>query len=108
MSLPPLTHLQFLVLGILREGLQLGSQVREELAAHGVDKSGPAFYQLMARLEDGGLVIGRYDIIDVDGQRLRQRAYRITATGHRAWDTSRDFYLAAIRQFDPDRGLADA
>jgi len=108
MSLPPLTHLQFLVLGILRDGTQLGSVIRDELATHGVRKSGPAFYQLMARLEDGGMVSGRYESKEIEGQRVRLRAYRLTADGQRAWDASRDFYLSTIREFDPDRGLADA
>lgn len=107
MSLPRVSHLQFLVLGVLRDGVQLGSEIRNELADHGVHKSGPAFYQLMARLEDARLVTGRYDTRVVEGQQIRQRAYRITAHGQAAWSDSREFYLAAICRFGPE-GLADA
>ena len=48
--IPKITHLQFLVLGQLRGQEQAGRVLREALAAHGVRRSAPAFYQLMARL----------------------------------------------------------
>ena len=54
--IPDITHLQFLVLGMLRGGERLGRTVRRSLARHGVARTGPAFYQMMARLEDAGLV----------------------------------------------------
>ena len=58
MSLPRITHLQFLVLDILTTGQEFGRQLRKQLAANGVRKSGPGFYQLMARMEDGWRVMG--------------------------------------------------
>ena len=59
--LPTLTHLQFLVLGVLRADEQPGRIVREALASYGVRRSGPAFYQLMARLERARLIEGWYE-----------------------------------------------
>ena len=50
-ALPSLTHLQFLVLGVLRTDEQSGRVIRQALHAYGIRRSGPAFYQLMARLE---------------------------------------------------------
>ena len=93
-TLPRLTHLQFLVLGLLRAGEQPGRVVREALAAHGVRRTAPAFYQLMARLERDGLVEGWYDQVIVGGQAVTERRYRIRPAGARVWTEARDFYAA--------------
>ncbi len=77
----PLPHLQFAVLGVLGAGDLPGREIRSELGQLGVDKSGPAFYRLMARLEESGLVEGRYEQEVVSGQMLRERRYRATAEG---------------------------
>jgi len=55
-NLPPITHLQFLVLGVLLGGEQSGRTIREAIARYGVRRTGPAFYQMMARLERESLV----------------------------------------------------
>jgi DNA-binding PadR family transcriptional regulator len=94
MPLPDLTHLQFLVLTTLLEGEQTGRYIRERLADEGQRKTGPAFYQMMARLEDSGLVKGWYDQRIIEGQIIKERRYKLTATGERAWAEVRDFYLA--------------
>jgi DNA-binding PadR family transcriptional regulator len=103
-----LPYLQFLVLGTLLEGVRTGREVRARLRDHSVKKSGPAFYQLMGRLEDAGFVRGAYDQEIVDGQIIKQRRYEVTARGTKAWEASRDFYLRSIRDFDERRGLAGA
>jgi DNA-binding PadR family transcriptional regulator len=90
--IPRLTHLQFLVLGQLRDGERPGRVIRDALAAHGVKRSAPAFYQLMARLERDGLVQGWYEPVIVGDQAVRERRYRITASGTRAWRQTRLFY----------------
>ena len=107
-QLPRLSHLQFVVVGILRNGWIPGRTVREELKRFEIRKSGPAFYQLMARLEDAGLVKGKYDQEIVDGQIIRQRHYTLTSDGSRAWEASRDFYMTVIRGLDPAAGAAGA
>ena len=91
-TLPTLTHLQFLVLGVLRTDDQPGRVVRQVLASYGVRRSGPAFYQLMARLERERLVEGWYEQISVGDQAVTERRYRITADGTRRWNRAQAFY----------------
>jgi DNA-binding PadR family transcriptional regulator len=95
--LPAITHLQFLVLGLLRDHAQAGRDIRAELQRHGVRRTAPAFYQMMARLEDAGLVEGWYDRKVVEGQLIKERHYRLRPAGARAWRVTRDFYLARLR-----------
>ncbi len=94
-QVPSLTHLQFLVLSRLRGGPATGRELRDRLEEYSVRKSGPAFYQLMARMEDGGIVKGWYQQQIVDGQIIRERHYEITAQGHAAWDKTSEFYRQA-------------
>jgi DNA-binding PadR family transcriptional regulator len=94
MPLPEITHLQFLVLAILTDGELAGREVRDRLAEAGERKSGPAFYQFMARLEAAGFVEGWYDQKVVDGQIIKERRYRVTGAGSKAFEDTRDFYLA--------------
>ena len=93
--IPEITHLQFLVLGMLRGGERPAAHVRRALARHGVRRTGPAFYQMMARLEDAGLVAGEYDQKIVDGQIIKERRYALTARGEAAWTATRAFYSDA-------------
>lgn len=95
-SLPGVTHLQFAVLSQLLRGEQPGRLVRRALSRLGERRSAPAFYQMMARLEEAGLVSGRYDQRVLDGQLIKERHYRVTAAGQRAWERTRDFYEAQI------------
>jgi DNA-binding PadR family transcriptional regulator len=102
--IPDITHLQFLVLGMLRGGDRPGRLLRRALARHGVERTGPAFYQMMARLEDAGLVAGEYEQKVVDGQIIKERCYAITRRGDTAWSSTRAFYHEAIGAYGP--GLA--
>jgi DNA-binding PadR family transcriptional regulator len=95
--LPTLTHLQFLVLGILRTDEQPGRVLRQALATYGVRRSGPAFYQLMARLERTRLVEGRYEQVTVGDQAVTERRYRITPEGARLWTRAQSFYDEVAR-----------
>ncbi len=103
MSLPRITHLQFSVLAFLQGGERSGRAVRGSLAELGLRRSGPAFYQLMSRLEDAGLVEGRYEQKVIDGQIIKERFYAISAGGQEAWQATRDFYAEAIRSTEPAR-----
>lgn len=106
---PQLTHLQFKVLGLLLERHEpSGLWLRDELRSAGVRQSGPAFYQMMARLEDGGLVAGRYRRRSVDGQPIKERIYQVSAAGLAAWRETRDFYLEILRAVGPEEGLLGA
>ncbi len=94
--LPAITHLQFLVLGLLQDQPHAGRDIRAELQRHGVRRTAPAFYQMMARLEDAGLVEGWYDQKVVEGQLIKERHYRLRPAGARAWRVTRDFYLSRL------------
>lgn len=93
MPLPRLTHLQFLVLTELARGTGRGRDLRERLHGAGVRQSGPAFYQMMALLEDAGFVRGRYEQQVVAGQIIRERHYRVEAGGKKALQDSKRFYI---------------
>ena len=98
--MPAITHLQFLVLGLLRDAERPGRYLRRALAKRGVARSAPAFYQMMARLEDAGLVDGAYDQKIVDSQIIKERRYTLTTAGEQAWTSTRTFYAEAIAEFD--------
>ena len=106
--IPDITHLQFLVLGMLRRGERPGRLVRRALAKHGVERTGPAFYQMMARLEDAGLVAGEYEQKVVDGQIIKERRYALTPRGDAAWTSTRAFYSDAIGAYGPAFAKATA
>ena len=92
--IPPITHLQFLVLGCLADGEQPGRVIRETIAAFGVRRSGPAFYQMMSRLERDRLVDGWYEQVTVGDQAVTERRYRIRPAGSRLWRETAEFYEA--------------
>ena len=96
-ALPTLTHLQYLVLGVLRSDEQPGRVLRQALASYGVRRSGPAFYQLMARIERAGLVEGWYEQVTVGDQAVTERRYRITRDGIRQWAAASAFYEELAR-----------
>ena len=108
MGLPKLSHLQFLVLGILRGGELRGRDIRERLKDFGVRKSGPAFYQLMARLEDSSFVRGRYEQEIVKSQMIRERCYKIRAHGISTWNDCRDFQSTIIEELGGVTGVGRA
>lgn len=98
--LPELSHLQIAVLGLLGAEPHRGAGIRSHLGSLSVHQTGPAFYQMMARLEEAGLAEGWYEQKVVAGQIIKERHYRITPAGRRAWREARDFYrqiLAAAR-----------
>ena len=90
MGLPDLTHLQFAIVDVLGPREKSGRELRQGLRERGIRKSGPAFYQLMARLEEAGVVKGRYD-----QKIVKERRYKITGSGVRARERALDFYLKA-------------
>lgn len=95
--LPVLTHLQFLVLGVLRTEPQAGRTLRQALSAYGIKRTGPAFYQLMARLEKDRLVDGWYEQIAAGDQLVTERHYKVTVEGARRWKEARAFYEHVAR-----------
>ena len=95
-ELPPLSHLQFLALGVILSNDEPGRVIRDVVADYGVRRTGAAFYQLMARLERDGFIEGWYEPIVVGDQAVRERRYRITPAGSRAWKQTRSFYETVV------------
>lgn len=95
MKVPDITHLQFAVLSIIGGTERSGRTIREKLAEFKVKKTGPAFYQLMARMEENGLVKGWYEQEIIDGQIIKQRFYKAKGKGITAANKAREFYLGA-------------
>ncbi len=91
-NLPELSHLQFAVLDVLGTAQMSGKDLRTGLGELGINKSGPAFYQMMARMEDAKLVDGSYTQQVIDGQIIKQRQYKITGNGIRALNDTKQFY----------------
>jgi hypothetical protein len=85
------------VLGILLDGELSGRELRARLADRDERKSGPAFYQFMARLEGAELVKRWYDQKVIDGQLIKERRYKIADQGISAWESVRDFYAEHTR-----------
>ena len=94
-----LSQLQIAVLGLLLGGELKGRDLRAELQIHRRKKSAPAFYQMMSRIEDSGLVKGKYSKRVVGGQQIRERSYRITAAGRRAHDEASAFLRPFLLSF---------
>lgn len=101
--LPIITHLQFVVLDLLRDQPRAGRDIRQELGRYGVRRSAPAFYQMMARLEDSSYIEGWYEQHVIDGQLIKERNYRIRPAGVRACSATRNFYAATLRGLRPAR-----
>ena len=106
-ELPGLTHLQFLVLGVLLSGQQSGRAVREAIGQYGIRRSAPAFYQMMSRLERDGIVEGWYEQTKVGDQFVTERRYRTTAAGSRMWERAYGFY-EGVRGRVSERRWSDA
>lgn len=92
MSLPDPSHLQLAVLSCLGSGEMSGRELRAALKMEGIRRSGPGFYQLMARLEDAKWVEGWHNEFELYGQPVRERRYKITATGRKARAAALQFY----------------
>jgi len=91
-----LTEQQFKIVEALIPGERFGKELRAHLKACGFRKSGPAFYQLMARMEEAGLVRGWYDQKIVDGQIIKQRRYKALGKAMRSFDETRQFFGGAV------------
>jgi DNA-binding PadR family transcriptional regulator len=92
MLLPDLTHLQMVLIEALGARRMSGRELRAALKKLKVNKSSPAFYQLMSRMEEGDFVKGEYEDKTIEGVPIRERFYRITGHGVKAYDAARRFY----------------
>jgi DNA-binding PadR family transcriptional regulator len=94
---PEVTHLQFLVMRLILDGVVSGRSLHKELEARGARMSRPAFYQLMMRLEDGKLLESWFERRESGGYVVRETHYRVTAPGKRAMQTVQTFYIPLVQ-----------
>lgn len=94
--MPAAARVRSLVLASLADSGRTARELRATLAEHGVRQSLPAFFEMMAGLEDDGLVTGRDELRDRGGQTFQERAYEITAAGQDAWRSFGDFLRARL------------
>lgn len=92
MNFPELSHDQVLVLECIGTAEIKGRELRQELASKHRAKSGPAFYQMMSRMEESGFVEGWYQQKIVDGQIIKERTYKMTGKGQRALAETLEYY----------------
>src|SRR6266700_2221983 len=97
MPIPKTTHQQFTVLSILLNEELWGRDVRAALKAEGWNSTNASFYEMMDRMESGGLVEGRYEERDVLGQKFKERRYKITGHGIAAMEEVEAFYSSRSR-----------
>src|SRR3954451_13909000 len=96
MPIPTYSHQQFAVLSALREGELWGRDLRAALKADGYRSTNASFYELMDRLETGGLVEGWYENREVLGQLFKERKFRITGLGQQAREEVASYYAAHL------------
>jgi len=93
-GLPELTHLQFLIIDILRQELE-GTParfIRQKMDNAGVERQRPVFYNAMARLVERGLVEAWTEVFDVAGEDVSRTHYRTTPEAEKAWKFTHQFY----------------
>ena len=95
-GIPKVTHQQFAVLSILRDEEQWGRDVRAALKADGYSSTNASFYEMMDRMESGGLVEGRYEERDVLGQKFKERRYKITGPRPNCYGRGRGVLFPSI------------
>ncbi len=91
-ALPEISPVHFLVLKQLLAGERSGREIREALDKVRKPTTKVSFYIFMARLEDLGLVSGRYQRKIVANVSCRERRYKITAAGRAGAKNAARFY----------------
>jgi DNA-binding PadR family transcriptional regulator len=99
LSLPTITHLQFLVLDLLStENSPVSAyRLKQGAARLANDYDGPKFYQLMGRLIRDQLVIAETKAINTDGGSMERTFYTPTQQGLQALHRTRIFYTTRHR-----------
>lgn len=95
MPLPNLSHLQFQILDCMGSHEITGRDLRAALKEKGVSKSGPAFYQLMNRLEDSDFVKKRVEPKNIEGQEIKESLYKIGGLGIEARHAAYQSYASS-------------
>lgn len=91
-EVPPIEHLQMLILTLLQEKVMQGPDLHMELRKWGACPTGPSFYQAMKRMEDRGLVTGYREGYG----RNRKKEYCCTEYGKKVYQRTVSFYQHLI------------
>lgn len=101
MGLPKLTARQMLVIEtLLPENWISGREIRDALEQLGASTARQSFYGMMATLEKGNYVDGKYEEVDAAEFSLRQRFYHITNHGNQTYQEALAFWKERQRLFD--------
>ena len=93
MDVPQMTPLQALVVNILFEGELSSRRIQDEMDFLGVAMKMPLVYRLLGRLEMAEYIYGCYRQYQTpDGRTIRERHYRVSETGLKAWQETVAFY----------------
>ena len=93
MPLPDVTHLQFAIIDVMGAKERTGEEIRRSLfREHSIKRTLAAFYMLMKRLEDSGFITGRYRLVEIGSYTAKQRLYKVTGQGAKAFQNARDWY----------------
>jgi len=96
MVLPELSHLQYLALTLIGEadGLE-GQDLQAKIGGRGGgDRSGPAFYMFMGRMEAAGLVKKKEE----PRGRTRIASYKLTSKGRKSMKANEKFYIKSATE----------
>ena len=99
MDLPRITHRQYAVLGAIGGESISGRELRKQLKRAGIRHSRGAFYQLMARLEDGGFVEPSEEDVLIGDQRYKERWYRLSGDGANAMREVEMYYARGGQEY---------
>ncbi len=108
MQIPELTHLQTFILETVGADQVKGRDIRTRLEESGSPKSGPAFYQIMSRLEQAGFIEGHYEQRFIGDQIIKERTYKLTGPGRRALNEAHIYYAERAAAAAQVIGLAGA
>ena len=72
---------QVFVLARIAQSETKGAELRKGLSEAGCPKSEAAFANAMKRLENKGLLTGRFETASIDGMPVREKYFQITGSG---------------------------
>lgn len=96
MAFPPLTHLQSLVIKLILSGRHEAPEIRDGLRAFGACYSCAAFYELMGRMDDSGLIAGKQCRSVQTGELVMRWDYDVTDRGREMLRHTARFYMTDI------------
>ena len=91
------SHIQCLTLASIGTEEVTGNTLRARLLEAGIVSEGPAFYQMMKRLEADGLTVGRYAQVETSRQPVTIHCYTTTEKGRATLAAVVEFYRGFVK-----------